>query len=653
MNQHTKSGSRVGYQNGWSELSPQRKGDIEALISGSQDKLGQLSGSNDATYEGFFNLSVDMLCVAGYDGYFKRLNAAWTQTLGFTQAELMGRPYMDFVHPDDRSATLVEAEKLTQGAKVVHFRNRYECRDGTYRWLAWSAMPAGSADLIHAVARDVTQEVEAETALRGANLAAETRLALLAALIDAIGVGVVLIDRELLVAHWNKEATRLTGIEANKVLGLPARVLGEAIAPRVEDYPSVRSHLQHAFSPVETTHFQMAMVEPRRDVEVTVSPAVLAADGQPVGSVIVLQDITAAAELDRAKDELVAMVSHELRTPLASLVGFSELLLSREFSGAQRKRYLETMLKEGLRLTELINDFLDLQRMEGGYRRLDLGPANLPTLITRAVTTAGNNAQTPIEIELPKDLPLVVADVNAIHQVLINLLSNARKYSPGGGLIQIDARVVDDVVEVSILDHGLGIPAEAVPRLFNKFYRVANVDRRGISGTGLGLAICRGIIEAHGGRIAAESDGAGQGSRFYFTLRAADRKVTAGDVLIVEDDTGFARLLEAELSVKGLSSVWAADAETADQLIDQTGARAVVLDLMLPGASGEDFLARLRTWHNSTVPVVVVTIKELAATETLALRTAGVVAILKKHSGAAKEAAEFVAAALESEQVRQ
>lgn len=604
--------------------------------------------SNDSTYEGFFDLSLDMLCIAGYDGYFKRLNQAWTRTLGFTQAELMARPYMDFVHPDDRPATIAEAEKLTRGANVIQFRNRYECRDGTYRWLAWAAMPAGSGELIHAVARDVTQEVKSETALREANLAAATRLALLTALIDAIGVGVVLIDRDLTVAHWNQEATRMTGIPSDKVLGQPARQLGEAIAPHVEDFSKVRSHLQHAFSSVETTMFQMVILEPRRAIEVRASPAALAADGQQVGSVIVLHDITAATELDRAKDELVAIVSHELRTPLASLVGFSELLLSREFSEAQRKKYLETMLKEGLRLTELINDFLDLQRMEGGYKRLDLGPADLATLIARAVSSAGDNSQTPIEVELPRDLPLVIADTNAIHQVLINLLSNARKYSPGGGRIRVAARVVDDFVEVSVIDHGLGIPAEAIPKLFKKFHRVANVDRRGISGAGLGLAICRGIIEAHGCRIAVESEGAGQGSRFHFTLRAADREVTAGDVLIVDDDTGFARLLEAELSVSGLSSVWAADAETADQLIPQTGARAVVLDLMLPGASGEDFLTRLRTAHKSVVPVVVVTIKELDARETLALRTAGVVAVLKKHSGAAKEAAQFVATALAS-----
>ena len=624
--------------------------DNQTLNPGRRRKLAPLSNTNEATYEGFFNLSVDMLCVAGYDGYFKRLNAAWTRTLGFTHAELMARPYMDFVHPDDRPATVAEAGKLAMGATTIHFRNRYECRDGTYRWLAWAAMPAGSGELIHAVARDVTQEVEAENDLRDANLAAATRLALLTALIDAIGVGVVLVDRDLLVAHWNMEASRLTGIPAKQAMGLPVKLLAESLATRVEDYPSLQFQLEQAFRPAERSHFAMVILEPRRDVDVAVSPAVLAANGQQVGSVIVLNDTTAAHELDRAKDELIAMVSHELRTPLASLVGFSELLLSREFPDAQRKKYLETMLKEGQRLTELINDFLDLQRMEGGYKRLDLGPADLATLITRAVTAAGDNTKTPIEVVLPEDLPLVIADVNAVHQVLINLLSNARKYSPGGGPIRVDARVIDDAVEISIRDSGLGLPAEVLPKLFNKFYRVANVDRRGISGTGLGLAICRGIIEAHGGRIAAESSGSGQGSRFYFTLCTADRKVTAGDVLVVEDDTGFARLLEAELALRGLSSVWAADAETADQLIDQTGARAVVLDLMLPGASGEDFLARLRTSHNSAVPVVVVSIKELEATETLALRTAGVVAVLKKHSGAAKEAAEFVAAALESRQ---
>jgi PAS domain S-box-containing protein len=601
---------------------------------------------SEVTYESFFTLSIDLLLVAGYDGLFKFVNPAWTQTLGFSEAELMARPFLEFVHPDDRPATVAEVERLATGAKTVNFRNRYACRDGTYRWVAWTAIPAVSEGVIYAVGRDVTQEVQAGHELEAASLAAATRLALLTALIDAIGVGVLLVDRDLAVAHWNKEASRLTGIPAEKALGLHLRLIGEALAPRVEDYASLQSHVEQAGRPVETSRFPMVLLEPRREIEVTVSPAVLASDGGLVGTVMVLNDISAAKELDRAKDELIAMVSHELRTPLASLVGFTELLLGREFSEAQRKHYLETMLDEGRRLTELINDFLDLQRMEGGYKRLDLGPADLRTLIARAVTTAGNDPQTPIEVDLPGDLPLVMADTNAILQVLINILSNARKYSPGGGAIRVDARVVGEAVEVSIHDHGLGIPAEALPKLFNKFYRVTNADRREISGTGLGLAISRRIIEAHSGRVGVDSGGLGQGSRFYFTLRAASRGAKSGDVLIVEDDAGFARLLEAELAVKGLTSVWAPDAETADQLIGQMAARAVVLDLMLPGARGESFLARLRGVHASELPVVVVTIQELDATETLALRTAGVVAVLRKHSGAAKEAAAFIADAI-------
>jgi PAS domain S-box-containing protein len=444
-----------------------------------------------------------MLCVAGYDGYFKRLNPAWSQTLGYSDTELLARPYLDFVHPDDRPATVAEAEKLAQGSSTIHFRNRYQCQDGTYCWLAWTAIP--SSRLIYAVARDVTQEVESETRLNAANAAADARLGLLTALVDAIGIGVVLIDRDLRVAHWNKEATRLTGIPKEKAVGAHARQIGQELSRFVEDYGSVQAHFKSGLSPVEPFSFPIVILNPHRDMEVSVSRALSLSDGTQVGSVLVLNDVTAEKELERAKDELIGMVSHELRTPLASLVGFTELLLERNLADSQRKQYLETMLKEGKRLTDLINDFLDLQGLEGGYKRLDLGPADLRTMIERAVTAAGQDPQTPIEVELPPRLPLVTADTNGVHQVLLNIISNARKYSPGGGQIRIGAAAVNDGVEVSIRDHGLGIPAEAIPRLFNKFYRVADSDRRQISGTGLGLAISKRIIEGHGGRIGAES----------------------------------------------------------------------------------------------------------------------------------------------------
>lgn len=400
-------------------------------------------------YESFFNLSIDMLCVAGYDGYFKRLNPAWSRSLGHSQADLLSRPYLHFVHPDDRPATAAEAEKLVSGSTTVHFKNRYQARDGSYRWLSWAAIPSAATQRIYAIARDVTQEVELEARLHATSRASDAQLGLLAALIDALGVGVVLIDRDLHVAHWNREAARLTGIPIDRALGVPARQIGQELAGLVEDYSGIQSHFQSGLSPAEPFSFPIVMLNPHRDVEVSVSRAMSQSDGAQVGSVLVLNDVSAEKELDRAKDDLIGMVSHELRTPLASLVGFTELLLERSLSESQRKQYLETMLKEGKRLTDLINDFLDLQGLEGGYKKLDLGPADLHAIIARAVTAAGRDTQTPIEVDLQADLPLVIADTSGIHQVLLNMLSNARKYSPGGGQIQIGARVVSDGVEVA------------------------------------------------------------------------------------------------------------------------------------------------------------------------------------------------------------
>jgi len=600
---------------------------------------------NEKPDQNFFNLSIDMLCIAGYDGYFKHLNPAWSQTLGFTNEQLMARPYLDFVHPDDRAATVQEAEKIARGSKTVHFRNRYESRDGGYRWLAWTASSSNSANLIYAVARDITHDVEAADRLEAATRAADARLGLLSALVDSIGVGVILIDPHGRVAHWNNEATRLTGIPQEHAVGAPARQIGEALSGRVEDYTGLQSHFAGGLSPAEPLRFNIVMLDPHREVEVFVSRAVSASDRSVVGSVLVLTDVSAAKELERAKDELVAMVSHELRTPLASVVGFTELLLERELPEARQKQYLATMLKEGKRLTAMINDFLDLQGLEGGYKRLDLGPADLRSLFDRAVRTAGQQEQTPIQLDLAQELPLVIADSNAIHQVLLNLISNARKYSPGGGPIVLGASVRGEAVEVSVRDHGLGIPAEALPKLFNKFYRVAGSDRKQIPGTGLGLTISRRIIEGHGGQIWAESEGPAKGSRFVFTLRIATLGSQSGDVLIVEDDAGFARLVEAELTAQGVTSTWAPDAETAVQLVAQAPPRVVVVDLVLPGLSGQEFIAWLQS-SGSRVPVIVVSIKDLEADETLALRSAGVVAIIKKHSGAAKDAAIYVATAL-------
>lgn len=218
-------------------------------------------------------------------------------------------------------------------------------------------------------------------------------------------------------------------------------------------------------------------------------------------------------------------------------------------------------------------------------------------------------------------------------------------------MIVVSATVVDDMVEIHIQDQGLGIPREALPNLFRKFYRVDTADRHGIKGTGLGLAISKNIVEAHGGKIGAVSEGPGLGSRFVFTVPLAREHAQSGDVLIVEDDSGFAHLLEAELAGRGLSSIWAADAETAELLMTHKGARAIVLDLLLPGLPGEAFLQRLRKRHGTGIPVVVMTMKDLSSEETLSLQKAGVTAVLRKGPGMAETAATLIAKVMAPELV--
>jgi PAS domain S-box-containing protein len=349
------------------------------------------------------------------------------------------------------------------------------------------------------------------------------------------------------------------------------------------------------------------------------------------------------AELGRAKDEMLSIVSHEMRTPLASIVGFTELLLTRDITSKQRKQYLGVMLQEGLRLTALITDFLDLRLIERGHQATRFAPADMGALIKRSIDLTGDGGA-PIELRLPEDLPLVRVDSDSIFRVLTNLLSNSRKYSPDGGAIVVGAGVVDGMVEVYVQDHGLGIPTDSLGQVFEKFYRVEGAERRSIKGTGLGLAISKTIVEVHGGKIGVRSEGLGKGSLFYFTVPLAQEQSQTGDVLVVEDDAGFAQLLEAELTAKGLSSIWAADAETAEHLMPNV--RAVVLDLVLPGLSGEAFLERLRARPGSATPVVVVTSKDLDSAATMALQTAGVTAVLRKGSETAAAAATLLATAL-------
>jgi signal transduction histidine kinase len=226
-------------------------------------------------------------------------------------------------------------------------------------------------------------------------------------------------------------------------------------------------------------------------------------------------------ESERVKSELVSSVSHELRTPLASILGFSDLVLQRDLDPADRRRYLELVRAEADRLAALLNDLLDLQRIEQAGVQLTREEIDLSKLLEgQVVLYSAQSDRHTLELESDNGCT-VVADRDRLAQVVGNLLSNAIKYSPDGGVVHIEARCADSRVRVTIRDEGMGIPAPQQRQIFTKFYRGDAGRRLGIGGTGLGLALSRDIVEAHGGRIGFESL-EGHGSTFWFDLPLAE-----------------------------------------------------------------------------------------------------------------------------------
>jgi signal transduction histidine kinase len=217
----------------------------------------------------------------------------------------------------------------------------------------------------------------------------------------------------------------------------------------------------------------------------------------------------------------LAVLGHEVRNLIATFVGFSELLLTHDWPPDKQREYLETMRDEGVRVSHFLNELLDLQRMEAGVIELKQRPVDLAALLKFAADVAAHDLRHPITLELAPDLPFALAEPDRIQQVMANLVSNARKYSPRGGPIHISSRAAGEEVTVCVSDTGVGMPPDALERVFDKFYRVESLMHRDVRGTGIGLAICRQIVEAHGGRIWAESAGLGQGARFCFTLPCA------------------------------------------------------------------------------------------------------------------------------------
>ena len=248
------------------------------------------------------------------------------------------------------------------------------------------------------------------------------------------------------------------------------------------------------------------------DTEVDIDGRVLSLNARPLdgpGVVLVMHDLTEVRRLEAVRRDFVANVSHELKTPLTSIAGYADTLMDRGIDAETRQRFLGTIVANARRMQQLVDDLLDLSRVESGRwlarpQRVDLRAATNETWDAFAVRAAGRQVQ--LALDIAPDAASITMDADALRQILSNLIDNALRYSPAGGTITISSAASGDGVAVRVSDQGSGIASEHLTRIFERFYRVDPARSRDEGGTGLGLAIVRHLVEAHGGRVDAESE---------------------------------------------------------------------------------------------------------------------------------------------------
>jgi len=516
--------------------------------------------------------------------------------------------------------------------------------------------------------RDITEEERArqEVERRVAELRRErgTLASVMRSLVD----GLCLADDQDQVVYCNPRAEEILDLPAGELVGRSLAALRDRVAARATDPKAVAQALQQALDRIEAVGasqvrlatlpstrqgpggpgcgasgmVELVMALPSRR-HVCISPFPIPDEqGRLLGRGVLVQDITSERERDELKSQLLSHVSHELRTPLAAIKGSVTTLLQshRRWDEEVREEFLRIVDEQTDRLQVLLDNLMEMSRLEAGVLRLRKQPLALASLVSKVVETMQPQARRHrFIVDLPPDLPVVEVDPVRIEQVVRNLLENAVKYSPEGGAVTVFGGVGAEEVMIVVRDEGIGIPAEHLERIFDRFYQVDSEVARQAGGSGLGLSICRGIVEAHGGRIWADST-PGQGSIFFFTLPRQAPSVPESQgaevwrskpitlrrnvigvqgeldepglfapapqrlspsapipgisVLIVEDDPRMVHFVRGNLEAAGYRTAAVADGLTALDAAERENPHLILLDLILPRLDGFEVLRRLR-----------------------------------------------------------
>ena len=491
---------------------------------------------------------------------------------------------------------------------------------------------------------------QAATAIANATALREVERARadLEAVVETSPVAVVVFDAASGVAiSFNREARRLT--EAIRIPGFPLEHLLGVVTCRFADgRENSLAELPLATLFEDASELRAEEIEllvpDGRSVRALINVTPIHSDGGEVVSVVVtMQDLGPLEEVERQRAEFLGMVSHQLRAPLAAIKGSTATVLqgSPAPTRAEMLQFFRIIDGRADHMRRLIANLLDAGSIKAGTLTVAPEPSSVAEFVDQARTTfATGGGRNPVLIDLPPDLPRAMADTGRVVQVLGNLLSNAAEHSSPSSPIRITGTRQGAFVALSVSDEGRGIVPDQIPHLFRKRPGTAG-------GTGLGLAICKGLVEAHGGRIRAESGGVGTGARFTFTIPAAgstgpeaessdvpDRAPGQGrrktPVLVVDDDPETLRYVRAVLSDVGYAPVVTADPGELSRIIRSESPRLVLLDLMLPGTDGIELMRQVPELED--IPVIFISAYGRDETIARALESGAVDYIVKPFS---------------------
>jgi PAS domain S-box-containing protein len=599
--------------------------------------------------------STDAILSSTLDGIVTSWNPAAEKMFGYARAEMLGHPMALLLPPGHAHEGAHLLERIRHGENVEHFETVRKKKNGDCFPISVTVSPIrdehGTIIGASKIARDVSERKHAESALLEANVKLAAATGLQQAILNSANASMIATDLDGVIRMFSAGAERMLGYASAELVDQstpaplhdPAEVVARAEALSIElgrpVAPGFDAFVAKARGgiPDEAEWTYIRKDGSRLPVMLSVT-AVCDAHGALTGFLGIAFDLTERKKIERMKNEFISTVSHELRTPLTSIRGSLGLLVAGAVGAipARAQALLEIANNNCERLVRLINDILDIEKIESDNMRFDTVVQPLLPLLEQAIaSTESFAAQYGVRLVLESGADDVHAliDADRITQVIVNLLSNAAKFSPAGADVTIRLERRPGCLRLSVRDEGPGIGAEFQGRIFAKFAQADASDTRQKGGTGLGLSISRAIIDKHRGRIDFDTV-VGAGSTFYFELPDAT-PVAAGPsrsrVLVCEDDPDIARLLGMILEQGGLSSDIAHDAASARAMLGRGHYEAMTLDLALPGEDGISLLHWMRDDARlASLPVVVVSAKADEGRRALSAGAVGVLDWLTK-----------------------